>query len=350
MATGTLTLADLRTNVFRGELAEPIRPMINELLQADLAGFNRELSDQMGFLAKQTTLTSMSFGKVFSNPFAENDEFGKPISRNKMLPSTVAFPINTFTAGLGWDEKYLKFASPAELMEVYDATKEGYAINQMSLLRKALFNNTNFDSWDEYNKVTLAVKRLYNADSTPIPDYNGVQFTASTHTHYLARTSTLANADIDGAITHVTHHGHVNDVRVFINSTNIAGVTALSKFKALDSVRIVSGTGYTVDKLDNKAPANNRFIGIWDNQYDVWVKDSITPANYVLVAACGEPEKPLAFRQLPMASLQGLRFSGQASGIALVSEKAEAIEDFGVWNRGMASVLYIGGTSWANPS
>ena len=351
MATGILTIADLRANKFRGALGdEGTRVKVNELLAADLANFNRELSEQMSFLAKQTTETSMSFGKAFTNPFVPNDEFGKPISRNKMLPSTVAFPVNTFTAGLGWSEKYFKMATGEEIMESYDSTKTGYAINQMGLLRLALFNNTNFNSWDEYNKVTLAVKRLYNSDSTPIPDYNGVSFNPASHTHYIARVSTLANSDVDATITHVLHHGYTNGVKVFINSANQADITALSKFEPLDSVRLVEGSGYTVQKLDNSAPANNRFIGLWDNQYDVWVKDSITPSGYVLVAATGEVEKPLGFRQLPMPSLQGLMFSGQIPGVALIAEKAEAIEDFGVWNRGTAAVLYIGNTTWANPS
>jgi len=58
----------------------------------------------------------------------------------------------------------------------------------------------------------------------------------------------------------------------------------------------------------------------------------------------------LGFRQLAEPTLQGLRIDPMFESMPLVSQKAESIFDFGVWNRLGACVLYIGNTTWADPA
>jgi len=193
------------------------------------------------------------------------------------------------------------------------------------------------------------VKRLLNADSTKIPQFGGASFTGSTHTHYLAKAgSSLALSDIQSAITHVREHGMTKDVKVFINASNKATVVALTGFVALSSAFIAyNATDSTIVKLDN-SDLSNQMIGYIDD-CEVWVKPFI-PANYILVAATGESEKVLGYRQLPQAEMQGLQIAAPYGNFPLIAEHATAVFGFGVWNRLGSAALYIGDTTWANPT
>lgn len=348
--TGILTIDELRQVKYASAVKFGL-DNINQVLSSDLAQYNGMVQEQMGYLAVSTTDQAKVWGSSASVGFIEMDEFGTPISKKNVVGSTVMFPIRVWGAALGWTEKFLQLHTPAELIERYDQIKRGHAENMLARIQKALFNNVNFDQVDPFTGVTLNVKRLINADSSLIPQFGGTSFNGATHTHYLARTSTLANADIDGAISTVTEHGMTKGVKIFVNSANIAAVMALSKAKALDSsLMAYAGVSSTIAKLD-MSDTSNYLAGYWAGLYEIHVKPSqMIPSGYILVCATEEVEKPLAFRQLAQSELQGLRIDAPMASHPLVAQNMEAIFDFGVFNRLSASVLYVGNTTWANPS
>lgn len=350
MATGSLTLNDLREYRFASAATFGL-DKINTILQADLNYFNSEMNEQMNYLATPTTVESVVWGSSATNKFTERDEFGRPITRMAPKGQTVSFPISTFVTGLGWTEDYLQMASPAEVAEDYLRVRRGYCEQQLYKIKRAILNNTNYDFVDPYKGITLGIKRLINADGSAIPDHNGVSFDGSSHTHYLARVSTLAVSDVDSLVSTVVEHGS-KGVKIFINSADKAAFSALSKFTALSvNTLAYAGVTSTIQKLDIESDATNRMIGLWDSQFEVWIKNQMTPANYIMCVATGEVDKVLAFRQPVATSLQGLRIKPMfTSNTPMIAQEAEAIGDFGCNNRSAAAVLYIGGTSWANPT
>jgi hypothetical protein len=350
MTTGIYSLEDLRA-VKYASAAEFGLDTINKTLQAELANYNAQMREQMMLLAEPLTEQSRIYGTSGIALMAEVDEFGKGVSQKDSVGVTVSFPLKVFAAALGWTEKHLQMATPAEMAEKMIKVQKGYAAAVTKAVKQAIFNNTNYNFTDHLvNGVTLGVKRLINADGSVIPNSpSGATFDGSTHTHYLARAAALANSDIDGAISTVTEHGNTHGLKMFVNLSNKAAVTALSKFKALDSALLAySGVTSTITKL-NTNDFENQMIGYWDGYVEVWVKPWV-PANYILVAATEEPEKLLGYRELPQPSMQGLRIDAPFGIAPLVAQNAEAIFGFGVWNRLAGSVLYIGGTTWTNPT
>jgi len=344
----TFSLDDLRAVKYASAASFGL-DTINSVLQADLAQYNAMVSESLAWLAEPVTEQQRVYGTSAQIDMFEIDEFGKPVGGKNIVGETVAFPIRNFASGWGFTDQSFKIATPAEIAERYLQVRRGHADRMVKEIQKAIFNDTNFTFVDPFNKVSLGVKRLINADSSKIPQFGGATFTGSTHTHYLAKAgSSLALTDITAAITHVREHGMSKGVRVLINASNKATVTALTGFVALSSAFIAyNATDSTIVKMDN-SDLSNQMIG-YISDCEVWVKPYV-PANYILVAATEEAEKVLGYRQLPQAEMQGLQIAAPYSNFPLIAEHATATYGFGVWNRLGAACLYIGDTSWANPT
>lgn len=348
--TGINTIEDLRL-VKYASAAEFGLDTINKVLQQDLANFNAAMNDQIKLLAEPLTEQSRVYGTSGSLQFDELDEFGVPVSRKNPVGETVSFPLRFFGASIGFTERAFALKTPAELVEKVLQGQRGYAETVTREMKRAIFNNANYNFVDSlYNGVTLGVKRFINADSSTIPVApDGTTFDGSTHTHYLARASTLANTDIDGVLDTVAEHGLNAGLKLFINKAQVSDLSGISstKFVPLSSAFIsYNASDSTIVRMDLSDTANY-LAGYWDGKYEVWVKSWI-PANYILAAAVDEPEKPLGYRQLP--GLQGLRIDAEYEQFPLIAKNMVAQFGFGVWNRLAGAVLYIGATSWANPS
>lgn len=348
--TGSYSIEDLRRNRFQSAVAFGV-DKINDVLQADLTYTNQLLTERLADLAETSSDLQRIYGVSGKIKPVKVDEFGRAPTRKDQGGVTVAFPMWMFKQALGWTTKFLELASPAEVAEQYLKIRQGHIDQVNNEIALAIFNNDNYNFVDQLDtQVTLAVKRLINADSSVIPNSpGGATFDGSTHTHYIARASTLANSDIDGLISTITEHGHTKGLKIILNKADVAGVVALTKFIQLgDPGLIYSGNNVTQRKLDF-SDLENQLIGFWGNSsVEVWVKPWGVD-DYIFAYASGETEKVLVRRQRPVASLTGLRIIDRVPGYPLVTENTEAEYGFGVWNRTAAAVLYIGNTSWADP-
>src|SRR5690606_32704096 len=128
--------------------------------------------------------------------------------------------------------------------------------------------STNYPFYDLHvDNVPLGVKRLVNADGAQIPEGpTGKTFDGTTHTHYQARASSLANSDVDALIEDVTEHGHTNGIKLVINLANVPSIAGLTKFTPGQGPFVIPPLDdpRTVTNLDVNAPADNRLIGYWD--------------------------------------------------------------------------------------
>lgn len=324
---------------------------INKVLQANLNYYNAEVSEQLSLLAESATEQQRIYGTSAMVDMVEIDEYGAAPTKKNLTGVTCGFPLRLYSASIGWTSKFFELASPAEIAEKYLQVRKGHAAKMTQEIKKAIFNNANYTFVDKLtNGVSLGVKRFINADSSVIPNSPaGVSFDGASHTHYLARASTLANSDIDGIVSTVTEHGHTQGLILVIALADKAAISALTGFKKLSSPELIYNvTDATVAKID-MGDLENQMIGLWNETIPVWVKPWAI-ANYVLCVATGAAEKPLVFRQRPQGGLQGLRIVAEINDYPLIAKSMEAEYGFGVWNRTAGSILYTGATSWANPT
>lgn len=325
---------------------------IIQILTNDLQAHSILASELVGEFADFTTERQRIYGASVSGDMFEVDEYGRAPTQKPTAGSTVGFPMRMFQFPLGWTEKWMQIHTPYDMALAVQAAKIAHLRALQKEVKKAFLLSSNY-SFKDYlvDNVDLSVKRLANADSQAIPDGpNAEQFDASTHTHYLARVSTLAISDVVGAINTVVEHGHGTAVKVAINKadeTAWRALTGSNGFVAYPDPRLIYRNTDTPGQTLDISRTDNRPIGVIGSA-ELWVKPWI-PANYALVWDAEGP-KPLAFRQRAQTSLQGLRIAATNSSFPLTAQYMESEFGLGVWNRTNGAVLYTGGTTYTDPT
>lgn len=344
--TGIYSVDDLLA-VRNASAAEFGAEKVFDTLKNDLSFYNGLISEQMSFMAENVDEQSRVYGGSVLHEMTQVDEYGVAPSKKGYITSDVSFPLRLFSSSIGWTQKYLEVASPAELMSEYLSVRGGHSYEVTRQIKNAIYNKDNYTFVDRLtNSVSLTIRRFVNADGQAIPDFNGKSFDGASHTHYKAKAgASLANADIDGLVSNVTEHGHTRGLMLVVSLANKAAITALTGFTPLSSkVMVYNATDSTVVKLDT-TDLDNQHIGYWGD-IPVWVKPYAVE-NYVLCITT-EGEKALGFRQRKQDSLKGLRLVSEIPSFPLISKSFEAEFGVAVNSRTSGAVLYIGGTTWAN--
>lgn len=320
-------------------------------IEAALAAHNR-ITDQMrGNLVELTTDRQRRYGSQDQMNMQKVDEFGRAYAQKLSAGSTVGFPLEGFEIATQYTRLYLANAMASEIAAQIDGIADADVLNLQREIKIALFTPTNVTFVDRrVDGVSLAVKRLVNADSASIPlGPNGETFNGATHTHYLARVGTLAASDITGVVNTVIEHHAVGQARLYINRADEAAVRAFtSNFLAYLPVSVVGATNANqpTGNLEVQNP-NDRAIGLWDQTAIVSVKPWI-PANYMFAWVDGAPT-PLVMR---------IRNQEMGNLAPLYDDEAHPLRargwgrEFGIgaWTRTNGAVLYIGGTSYTAPT
>lgn len=344
------SLTDLRANRFTSVAAFGL-DTINEILQRDLANHNTIVNELVSELAEPTTDRQRIYGTSSDNDMQETDEFSQIPTIKNSTGSTVAFPLKSYQFALGWTERYLKRATVAEFAEQAIGAQVAHLRMIRREIKKAIYLSSNYTVVDRIGvpSISLPVKRLVNADSQGIPNgLDGTSFNAASHTHYVARVSTLAASDLTSAITNLIEHGHGGRVIVAVHYNDAATWQALTGFVAPTDPRVIY-TGVQLATTEPTTPGNlyNRFLGIF-GAAEVWVKPWAVQ-NYAFVYDSMGP-KPIAMREDTLAEFHGLRVAAENSEWPLFAKYMEAMVGFGVWTRTNGVVLYIGATSYADPT
>lgn len=322
------------------------------VLQADMQAHNLLMQDILSELSTPSSDRLRRAGTSYSGEMFEADEYSRVPTQKATPGQTVGFPLRKFSYALGWTRQFLKKATPADLANGQLAAQKAHFRRVLEEARKSIFLASNYTFHDLHvDNVELGVKRLVNADGAGIPEGpTGEAFDGSTHTHYQARASALANSDVDALITDVAEHGHTRGLKLVINFANVSAISALTKFTPLTGPMVIPGSASDQTRVlaDVNAPADNRLIGFWDGAYPVWVKPWAV-SNYVLCYAAGEDAKPLVERYDPNYG-RGLLNEGEIDLYPLRVDYMDAYFGFGVWTRTNGAVLYIGDTSWTDPS
>lgn len=305
---------------------------------------NAQVRDMMAAFCEITTDRQRRYGSADAMHMDEIDEFGTPDAQKIAAGVTVGFPLRLFGTSVQWTRKYFQVATGRELaaqvMGVLDADLK---LTQREI-KRALFYPTNVSFLDRLvDNVTLAIKRLVNADSASIPlGPNGESFDGSTHTHFLYTDSTsLAAADMAALITAVAEHVNSGMVVVGINTAQEAAVRGLTGFSAYTDARLVLPGGYTTVTAGatlDLMNTGNRAIGVF-GQAEIWVKPWI-PSGYLAAWLASGAEKALAMRERSPGS-GALQIAAEDENHPLRARTWDREFGVAVWNRTAAAVMYI---------
>lgn len=351
MAYGTLSVADLLATARIGATVFEVgEDKTFQTIQAYMDAHNQIQMDLMSDLVEPTTERIVGTGGVDTMQMDELDEFGRADAQKVTAGSTLGFPLRKYGGAIQWTRTYFQEVTLAEFVAQVDAMLTADELNIQKQIKRALFLSSNYTFTDKFkDRLSIPVKRLANADSFPIPTGpNGETFTAASHTHYTARVSTLAASDVSAVITNVTEHYNSGMVKLYINQAQEAAIRGFtSNFTPYVDARIIPASTAQVGRVAlDTTNVYNRAIGIFDTA-EVIVKPWV-PANYMLVVMDG-PQKPLAMRTRRAGS-GGFGIDYEDESYPLRARQYGREFGIGVQNRVNGAALYVGGTSWTDPT
>ena len=342
-------------------------------VSAQLNAHNTIIAEQLAMFASPTSMRLIRYGLPQSKSMEELAEYGIAQGQKARGGSEIGFPLRRYGGALSWNGSYFHITTARDFAKEVDMLMDADSRKVAQLLQQAFYLSTNYTFVDRFiDGASLPIKRLVNADSAALPiGPNGQEYDASTHTHYLARVSTFAQSDLQGLLDTVTEHFTGGDVKIIINSSNETAVRAFADFVPMSYFNVQLGddttkTGGSINAFNSY----NRQIGVFRGA-EVWVKPWAI-ANYILCVVTGSGVEPvLAARvrgtltadgqigsALPSIISGGSDESGFGD-LTLVSDNPEYpmiakqyVREigFGVRNRVAAGVLYVGGTSYTNPT
>jgi hypothetical protein len=309
-----------------------------------LEAHNRHMNEMVAALVEVTSDRQRRYGSAASKTMQELDQFGQPQAQKVTAGVTVGFPLRLYGDALQWTRKFMQTPGSAqqiaaEIRAIMDADRR----NVIYQIKRALFTPTNYTFSDVLvDNVSLAVKRLVNADSASIPlGPNGESFDGATHTHYLYTTGTsLAAADLTGLVNTVLEHHNTGRIRVYINQADESAVRGLTGFSAYIDGRLILGGGSTTTiaagGLDMMNPYD-RPIGVY-GAAEVVVKPWV-PSGYLLAIAEDIGMSALAMRVRDGFGQLQLIYEDESHPLRARSYEREF--GVGVWTRSSAAVLMI---------
>lgn len=323
---------------------------IRQVLDAELAAHNMLVMNSLSEFVEFTTDAQCVYGSAVGGTMVEVDEYGLGPTQRKVPGSTVGFPLRLFQHNLGWTNRFLERATPADLAIGTQNAMIAHKKRIMTEFKKAVYYSSNETFYDHLvDNIAITVRRWLNADSEPIPaGPNGETYDGSTETHFTDETS-LTAAELTAAILNVVEKGHGGDVRMAISKTDEATVRALTGFTAYVDDRLFRGeTGNDPYKPVDHTKATNKAIGIFDAA-EVWIKPW-AQANYIVIWDASDARKPLKFRQERATSLQGLRIAQDEYSHPLRAQYMEVSFGMGVWTRTNGAVHYFNGATYTDPT
>jgi len=346
-AYGTLQVLDTLASLSNTTVADFGEDRAFAEIDAALAAHNRITTEMLGAFVERTTDRLRRYGSTDAMAMDELDELGRPDAQKVSAGATVGFPMRLYGLAIQWTRKFFQTATPAELAAQTAAAMDADVRVLQREVKRAIFNPTNLTFTDRLvDSVSLAVKRLVNADSASIPlGPNGEAFTASSHTHYLYTTGvSLAAADLTALIETVIEHHGTGQAAVYINRAEETAVRGLTGFTAYLDARLIGSTDALQARgtLDfTGVSLNDRAIGVYSAggvSAEVHVKPWVV-AGYLFAWVMGAPV-PLVMRTRNAGSgNMELVYDDEAHPL-----RARAYErEFGVavWTRTNGAVLYV---------
>jgi len=355
MAYGTHGVLDQLLLIRNQTAAEYGEERLAEDFQNWLAAQNLLIEQMTADLVEFTEVRLTTYGTGARMEMIKADEYTRADAQKAVpTPTDIGFPLEPFQISLQWTRKFLQVSTVADLATAANAVAEADARNVRREIQRALFNPVNNLTYKDrmIDNATLPIRRLYNADGSPIPeDEFSNTFNGATHTHYLG-TAALVAADVEAATATVIEHGVSGQVRIYINRAQEAAITGFANFTAYTQPLIMPGGGSTANQAVG-GPVEpfslyNRAIGVWNGAIEVWVKPWI-PATYLLVIDIDPIRKVLRFRRRLATGNGELQLVAQDERYPLRADTSEREFGISVWGRDQAAVLRTNNATYAAP-
>jgi hypothetical protein len=317
-------------------------------VNAALAAHNRIAQELMGSFAQVTEDRQRRYGGLDTMTMQELDEMAMPDTQKVSAGVTVGFPLRRYGNSLQWTRHFVQNMTLGELDAQVTAMRTADLQVIQREIKRALFYPTNYAFEDRLvDHVTLAVKRLVNADSAVLPiGPNGEVFTAASHTHYLGTASFVA-ADLTALIEHVVEHFNGGRPMVYLNRAQETAVRGFTGFTPYLDARLV-GANTATQANGNLDPTDlyNRAIGIF-GPAEVWVKPWV-PASYVFSFLEDVPVPVVIRRRNGGSGTLELEYEDEVHPLRARSYFREF--GAGVWTRTNGAVLYTANATYAAPT
>lgn len=258
----------------------------------------------------------------------------------------VAFPLRS--AGYAWGTNRISRA----LMTVEEANNQtliGLMADKSWMRRHmlaAIFESDSYTFTDpEWGNLTIMP--LANGDAQQYLKYDGETYT---DTHYLAQADAIdgSHNPFPTIYDELTEHpSNVGDPIVYVSSSLVASIEALSGFIEVNDPNVRPGVATTTLAGLPQTTLGDRVLGYVDR---CWIVEwRVLPSGYMIAHTEGGGPF-IGMRQYNVPELRGLRPEFfNADGNHYVSRLLRSA-GFGVMNRIGALVYYVGGASYTTPS
>ncbi|MEW1834527.1 hypothetical protein [Microbacterium sp. NPDC079995] len=325
---------------------------------ADLSQWNATRNAIAALFSTNTTESFAQLPNGGSNVEMEKaSEFGVPkavrVSPNYLR---MGFPLEWSDASVRFTRKFLRDATAEQVRAQQAAVLEADNRAVFRDTMKALTTKTGGGT-RAVNENAITIYDLWSGVTGEVPpSYAGKTFTDS-HSHYLVSgAATIDGGDLKSLIDTIQEHGYglrdSSSPDQIIIMVNPAESDAIWSFRrdplnlAKDPYDFIPAQGAPAylaveDIIGDKPPAAFQGVAIEGSYGDAWItKNHFVPQGYVIAVAVGA-NKPLWFRQHPVASSQGLRLLPQFERYPLVEATYEHGYGIGVRHRGAAAVMQI---------
>lgn len=367
------TLASLR--LVRGQtVLEYGEKEIFEYVDSAYRAANAEMNLLAGKWCSFTNQRARRFGGGGEVEVEELTSTGRSQGETFTGGSEVGFPLRKFGKALGWTRDALRVTEVAEFAKWNQGIITGDRKNVIRRMKRAIYSPFNYDFYDRLiDGALLKVKALANGDGAEMPLGPNGNAIGPNHTHYLARAGgALAESDLDRLVGTLTEHYDNGSIEIEIDFSDESAVRLVNGFVPLLYANTVVPNTVLYDPTSTLDPMQpkNRVIGHFKG---IQVATRYTAIPLYIGAQIIGPdiESPLSFRVRGVGvdriggDLQSIVAGGAADGspgfgdLTLVYDHDDyplrATEwhrefDVAANNRLAAAVLYIGGTTYVQPT
>lgn len=326
--------------------------LIRDAIQQSLDYNNRKNQAFRSRLATDTTLAKEWFQMPGGGILQDlEEEHANPLPTQEFAAYDVAFPIRGAGDATGTDR-----VSRA-MMTVGEANYKTQEANlkdkrwHVAYMLAALFRSTSYQFLDKGRRGypgngQLDIKPLANGDTTKYITQWGAG--VEEDNHYLAQLNPIDEANNPFPAIHdeLTHHITSDGiVDVYVPDDLRASIEGMPNFREPRDPQINYGSGESTVARGDKG-IGDEYLGYIDSCNIILMRS--LPAGYMFGHLRGQ--KPLAYREYPVASLQGLFQETHSPDGNHMETRFLRFGGYGVRNRTAALCYQVGASTYADPA
>lgn len=328
---------------YRIDQVENGTAVVREAIQKTLDYNNQKNQIFRNRLATDTTLAKEWYEMPGGGTLQDIDEHDNPLPRTQLSAYDVAYPIRGGGDATGTDRisrALMTFAEANRAVQQATLADKRWHINYMMA---SVLRDTEYPFLDRGRRRLpgagqLTIKPLANGDTTEYLTNEGAG--VGTDNHYLVLEGAISASNNPFPQIHeelVEHSDVPGEVDVYVPRGLVADIEALPGFREPRDPKITYGSGESTVAEGDKG-IGDKYIG-YVSECNIIRMNSL-PAGYMFAQM--RNQKPLAYRQYPAASVQGLFQETHSPDGNHLETRFLRYGGYGVRNRVAALVMQVG--------